>query len=112
MGSDRRKELRDSYKAKPVIGGICCIRCSGNQRMYMQATRNIDGLRNRFNFAMKTKTAPDPSLVDEWKQYGTDSFSFEVLEELKKGVDQTDKEFGDDIDALYEMWLEKSQENA
>lgn len=110
MDSLRKKELRDAYKSKPVIGGVCCIKCGGSQRQWLQATKDIESLRNRFNFAMSTKTCPDPSMRGEWAKYGVEAFTFEVLEEIKKREDQTDKEFADDVKALYEMWLEKSQQ--
>lgn len=109
MNADRRKALRDAYKSKPVIGGVCCIRCSGNGRVCIQSTRNIEGLRHRFDFAISMETAPDPTLRGEWEQYGASSFSFSVLDEITKKEGQTDREFADDIDALYEIWLEKSQ---
>ena len=109
MNADRKKALKDTYKSKPVTGGVCCIRCSGNQRVCIQATRNIEGLRNRYNFAIATGTCPDPTLRGEWERYGTGSFSFAVLDEIQKRETQTDKEFAEDIDALYEIWLEKSQ---
>ncbi len=108
MNSNRNKELKNLYKNKAVIGGICCIRCSGNQRSWIQTTRNIEGFRNRFNFALAINSCPDPSMREEWTKYGGESFSFTVLEEIKKGESQTDKEFSDDISVLYEMWLEKS----
>ena len=43
----------------------------------------------------------------EWKQYGANSFSFTVLEEINKGETQTDQEFAEDIRTLYDMWMEK-----
>ena len=64
-------------------------------------------MRNRFEFTLATKTALEPSMRNEWVKYGAASFSCEVLEEIRKGKDQTDKEFLDDIAALYEMWLER-----
>lgn len=110
MNTDRKKELKSEYKSKTVIGGICCIYCSGNQRSRILTTKNIDSLRNRFNFAIATKSCPDPSLREEWTKYGVESFSFKVLEEIKKGEDQTDKEFSDDINVLYDIWLERSKQ--
>ena len=107
MDSSKRKEMKNAYKAKKITAGICCIYCSGNNRRLIQATRDTESLRNRFVFSMKTGTNPDPLLLEEWKQYGNDSFSFEVLEEIEKREGQPEKEFADDIDVLYEMWPEK-----
>lgn len=109
MNTDRRKELKHAYKTKPVVGGVYCIRCSGNQRLYIQPTVDMEGIRNRFQFAVSTGTAPDPSLRGEWETYGIGSFTFTVLDELKKSETQTQKAFREDINALYEIWLEKAQ---
>lgn len=111
MNSDRKKELKSAYKSRPVTGGICCIYCKNNNRRLLQSTRNIEGLRNRFTFAMKIKSCPDPLLLEEWKEFGNDAFTFEVLEEIAKREEQTDKEFTADIEVLYEMWLEKLQQS-
>lgn len=107
MDSARKKELAASYRSRRSVGGICCIRCSGNQRVRLLPTKNLKGLQNRFEFSMATHECPDPFFRDEWAEYGADSFSFEVLEELKQGETQTDKEFAEDIDELYELWSEK-----
>ncbi len=110
MSSDRKRELKSAYKSRPIVGGVCCFRCSGNGRCWIQSTRDIESLRNRFNFSIATKGAPEPSMREEWLKYGTESFSFSVLEELKKREDQTDKEFADDLKLLYEIWLEKAEQ--
>ncbi len=110
MDNDRKKELKNAYRSRPIIGGVCCFRCSGNGRYWIQSTRDIEALRNRFNFSLSMKTAPEPSMREECEKYGADSFSFSVLEELKKREDQTDKEFSDDLKLLYEIWLEKANQ--
>ena len=44
---------------------------------------------------------------EEWNQYGADSFSLNILEEITKGENQTDQEFSEDIALLLEIWNEK-----
>lgn len=46
-------------------------------------------------------------MAEAWKRHGASVFTFEVLETLQKKDDQTDREFSDDIDVLYELWSEK-----
>lgn len=107
MNSEEKNRLKEEYRNKEVVGGVYCIRCSGNQRTWIKSTQDLESMRNRFEFALVTKTALEPSMCNEWTKYGAALFSFEVLEEIKKGKDQSDKEFLDDVAALYELWLER-----
>lgn len=109
MDLSKKRALKNAYKEKPAVGGVCCIRCSGNGQSYLQATTNMEGLKNRFHFAMSIGSSPDPSLQSEWEKYGGDAFSFTVLEEIEKKETQSQKEFRDDVNVLYELWLEKQQ---
>jgi len=104
---DRRKELKRFYKSQPVVGGVYCIRCSGNDRVWIKATKNMTGQRNSFQFSASNGMCPSPEMRTEWCEYGSESFSFTVLEELKKNDTQTDAQFADDIATLLEMWQEK-----
>lgn len=104
-----KKELKEQYKNRKVTGGIYCIACSGNNKIWIKSTKNLEGQKNRYNFFFSTKTCPEAAMFPEWNQYGADSFSFKVLEELEKGETQTDSEFTEDIEVLYQMWLEKQQ---
>ncbi len=49
---------------------------------------------------------PSPELARDWKELGEQSFSIEVLGELKP-VDDPDYDYGDDLKALEAMWMEK-----
>lgn len=107
MNAEEKKRLVNEYKSKPVTGGVYCIECSGNHRRWIKSTTDLEGIANRFKFAVETGGCPEPSMLREWKEYGVSSFSLIVLEELKKKEDSTAREFADDITALYELWLEK-----
>lgn len=109
MDPAKKKQLKDAYKSKPAVGGVYCIACSGNQRRYIKSTVDIEGIQHRFNFALSMKTCPDPALYAEWNAYGTESFSLEILEELKIKEGQTAKEFANDVALLRELWLEKTE---
>ncbi len=112
MDASRRKQLRDGYKSKPAVGAVYAITCTGNGRRYVRATVDIEGIRNRFNFALKIHSAPDPTLQNEWRQYGSEAFALEVLEELTQKEGQTAAEFSEDIETLLQLWQEKEAEEA
>lgn len=112
MESAKRKELMNDYRNKQVVGGVYCVTCNGNQQRWLRSSVDMEGSKSRFAFSVKTKSAPEPAMRDAWMQYGIESFSFDVLEELKKGETQTAQEFAADVKALLEMWQEKeAQEN-
>jgi len=102
---DRRKELKDQYKNREIVGGIYRISCSGNGQSWLKSTCDLREQKNRFGFFVSGSFSPEPGMRAAWSQYGTDSFHFTVLEELKKGELQTEDEFARDIETLHEMWL-------
>jgi hypothetical protein len=110
MEKHTKKELKEQYKNRSVIGGVYCIRCNGNGRMWIKSAKNLYGQKNRFEFSVMINSCPEADMYSEWSQYGAKTFSFDVLEEIEKQETQTDREFIEDIGILLEMWIEKQQQ--
>lgn len=106
-----KKELKERYKNRTIIGGVYRIQCSGNGRIWIKSTKDIAGQKNRFTFSISINSCPDISMNEEWKMYGANTFSFDILEEINKGDLQTDQEFSDDLGVLLEIWLEKHRQD-
>ena len=104
-----KKELKENYKNRTVIGGVYCIKCNGNGYMWIKSTTDMAGQKNKFEFSISTHSCLEPRMYKEWEQYGAEAFSFVILEEIKKGEIQTEQEFADDVDTLLEMWMEKEE---
>ncbi len=107
MDKNSRKNLSAQYKNRTVDGGVYCIKCAKTDQIWLHKTTDMQGSQNRFSFSVATKTCLEPSMLDAWNQYGTDAFTFEVLETLTKKESQAIEEFSDDISVLFGMWQEK-----
>lgn len=101
------KELKMQYKERKVIGGVFIIRNALKHKSLLDATTDLHGSRNRFEFSQKTGSCFNLKLQKDWTGQGGGEFVFEVLEELEKGETQSDAEFKTDIEQLKEIWLEK-----
>lgn len=110
MEEHSKKELKERYKNRSVIGGIYCIKCNGNDHLWMKSTVDMVGQKNKFEFFVSANICPETSMLLEWNRYGAKLFSFIVLEKIEKRPTQTEREFKDDIDVLLELWMEKQHE--
>ncbi|NCB42845.1 MAG: GIY-YIG nuclease family protein [Clostridia bacterium] len=104
-----KKELREQYKNREIIGGIYCIKCSGNDEVWLRSAMDLQGSLNRFTFSVSVGSAPEMCMTQAWNTYGKSSFSFEILEEIKKKETQTQKEFSKDLSTLLDLWVEKQK---
>lgn len=107
MDNQKKKELQSMYKERKVTGGICAVKNSANGKLLLSAVANLQGYKNRFEFAKITNVSIDKRIEKDWIEFGKEVFELQVLEELDKKETQTSKEFNDDIETLKEMWLEK-----
>lgn len=102
-----KKVLKERYKNRVMIGGIYCIKCSINNDIWLRATTDMQGSKNRFTFSVMINSCPETCMIETWKMHGASTFCFEILEQIQKKETQTEHEFAEDIDFLLEMWTEK-----
>ena len=102
-----KKALKEQYKARVVTGGVFGIRCGAEDALWLRATTDVTGAKNRFAFSVMTNYCPEPIMAQAWKKHGAQAFSFEVFETLEKKETQSDREFAQDIDTLLALWTEK-----
>ena len=103
----RKKEMIAAYKEREIVGGVYVIKNTQSGRKFLDATTDMRGSRNRFDFGQKNKMCVDKRIENDWKKSGAAAFVFEALEELTKGATQTMKEFEADVATLKQLWLEK-----
>ncbi len=104
----RRKALADAYKERPAAGGVVAILCTATGRRVIQAAPDLQGMKNRFRFSVQTGSCVLPKLQSDWSRLGAEAFTLEVLEELPQRPDQDARSYRRDLQALEELWREKT----
>ncbi|GMA98181.1 GIY-YIG nuclease family protein [Pelosinus sp. IPA-1] len=107
MDKPSKKDLKEQYKNRVIIGGVYCVKSSGTDHLWLRATTDMQGSKNRFAFSVSTNFCPEMCMIEAWKQFGAATFSFEILEKIEKKETQTTSEFSDDVNTLLELWIEK-----
>jgi len=102
-----RKEILTQYKEREIIGCVYLIKNTLNNKLLLDASADLQSVRNRFEFAQKTGSCINPKLQKDWSEHGNGVFVLEILEELTKGSAQTDAGFRADVDFLKETWFDK-----
>lgn len=105
-----KKALRAQYQERTITGGVYVIRNTHSGQILLESTTDLQGSRNRFDFAKKTGAGLNLKLQRDWNHLGADSFEFEVLEALEKGGAQTGESFAEDLALLEAFWKEKLKE--
>lgn len=99
-----KKEAKSAYKLSKKVGAVVAYKNLETNERYIDIAPDSAGVKNRFEFAKKTKIGL-PYAIE--KAAKTADFELEVLEELEKDELQTTKEFKEDLKTLKEIWLEK-----
>jgi hypothetical protein len=82
-----QRELRRRYKEDPPTAGVYAIRNLANGRLLVGGSANPEGALHRHRFELQLGGHRDPLLQQDWKQFGADAFTFEVVDRLKKNAD-------------------------
>ena len=103
MEKKNRKELQKSYKERTVTGGVYAIVNIQNGKRLLCKTTDIQGSRNRFEFAQNMNSCVHPRLKDDWAQHSGRIFRFDEIETLEKKSEQSDSDFLHDIEELFDI---------
>lgn len=104
----KKKELKREYRETPTPMGIYQVRNIVNDKVLIGSSLNLPGVLNRNTFQLKAGAHPNTSLQSEWNEFGSDSFAFEVLDELS-ATEGPSHDYRADLAFLEEFWLEKLQ---
>ena len=103
--SDRRSLSRAYKDAFPPMG-VLAVRETGGRRVWIAASRNIDGLINRLRFELRQGQARPPALQAAWHAGGEAALSFEVIERLRRRDDPA-FDYSAELLTLRSLWCEE-----
>ena len=103
-----KKELKKNYKQTPTPMGVYQIKNLVNGKIFIGSSKNIPSRINRHKFQLQFGSEEIKELMDDYKKYGEENFSFEILDELKP-KDEAGYDYTEDLEVLEELWFEKLQ---
>ena len=103
-----KKELKKNYKQTSTPMGVYQIKNLANGKIFISSSKNIPGRINRHKFQLKFGGEDIKELMEDYKKFGEENFSFEILDELKP-KDEAGYDYTEDLEVLEELWLEKLQ---
>ena len=106
--NNRKKRLKEEYKQTHTPMGIYQIRCLANGKVLLGSALNLPGILNSNRFQLKLGKHANKGLQADWKRFGSEKFSFEILDELA-ATEGVDYDYREDLASLEELWLDKLQ---
>ncbi len=106
MMSDKKREQKKEYKQNSTPMGVYQIRNLVNDKVFVGVALNLPGILNSNRFQLSLGGHPNKRLQADWNEFGGESFSFEVLDELRPG-EGAGGDYKDELAFLEELWLEK-----
>jgi len=105
MATDRKALIR-AYKETPPEAGILSVRNTVTGAVFLTATMNLQGLRNRMSRDLEEGAHANQVLQRDYTELGAETFVFETLDTLKPSDDPANNP-AEELSALEEMWHER-----
>ncbi|MBV7276207.1 DUF2087 domain-containing protein [Clostridium sp. PL3] len=104
-----RKELINNYKQQEVEMGIIKIHNTITGYSFVDICTNLYKPFEGIKFKLNMGNFKSKKLQEDWKTYGENAFTFEVIEKLKQIEGATEKV--DDLKELLHMWIDSQGES-
>ena len=101
-----RKVLKEEYKQKKFKMGVFQIKNKINSKIFIVSSLDLNAIWNRQKMQLKLGSHPNPELQKDWKEYSEESFSYEILAEIKQ-VDEKKINYNKEIKVLEELFIEE-----
>jgi hypothetical protein len=106
--ANKKKELKREYLQNHTPMGIYQIRNTANAKILIGSALNFRGAFNGSKAQLDAGNYSNKSLQSEWNEFGSDNFTFEILDELA-ATEGSGHDYRADLASLEELWLERLQ---
>lgn len=106
MDKAQQAAVKREYKESRPTAGVYRIRNGETGRIFIGSSMNVNARINRHKASLFFGSEEVPELSSDWKKYGQDSFTFDVIEMLEGEYDSDDERKGD-LALLEQMWFDK-----
>jgi GIY-YIG catalytic domain. len=103
----RKRELKKDYQQSPRPMGVFKISNTVNNKVLVGSSVNLPGILNRHKSELQLGGHRNKTLQADWNEFGSESFIFEVIEELKPKEEGGD--YKSDLAILEEIYLDMLQ---
>jgi group I intron endonuclease len=104
---DKRK-VKEQYKQTVLPMGVYQIKNLANGKVFIGSGKNLPGKFNSHRFQLKQGSHMNRALQEDYKHFGEEKFSFDVLDYLEPKEDPK-YDYAADLALLEDMWVEKLQ---
>lgn len=108
---NRKKELKQQYKMTKPPMGVFIIKCLQSKKCHIQTSKDLRASINGALVRLKGGFHPYAELQKEWKEFGSDSFEIETLDELSYGSDDSITDYTEELNSLKNLWDEKLKDD-
>lgn len=106
MDMKRRKELLEQYKQIKTYYGVIQVTNTANGKIFLNSYPNLKNKWLTLKAQLDMGTHANAELQKDWKEFGPETFTYEVLEQ-KDLSKVTDRKW--ELKQILKPWLEKLQ---
>lgn len=103
MDRQRKKELREAYRERRPEMGVISLRREATRETFLGISQDIPADFNSIRMKLESGYHPNRRLLDLWKQYGRESFTFTVARTLE--YDDPAADHTAELEALWEKCM-------
>lgn len=103
-----KKQLKREYRESQRPMGVFLIRNTVNDKVFVVVGQDLPGNINRHRFQLKMGVHPNRRLQTEWNEFGGESFTFEIFDQLTPRED-SNYDYREDLMLLEQLCLEQLQ---